>query len=201
MLRNEDEILAEAYGLLARGYKKLRAIHRKRSLLSSQRRSGTTCPETDSSSDSEIGPKSSETFLTKKGVGAWGQNFLGIALEYSMRGEVRADRFKNYWAKDLGILNGWRPISVPQFMEFYQQAETFVSECQELVRGCKTKEEFEEQTDAKLRDSKWARRRYIVEPVCRLDFKTFLNFCRQEHKRLPPLRGGAVRRGNKNCLK
>ena len=96
MQKNEDEMLAEAYGLLARGYKKLRQTHLIRSRLSSPGRGSPQTSESDESSDTEIGtsgPDSENTtppqsslfphidFLCKARSGAWGNAFLKHALD------------------------------------------------------------------------------------------------------------------------
>ena len=214
MQKNEDEMLAEAYGLLARGYKKLRQIHLIRSRLSSPGRGSPQSSESDESSDTEIGtsgPDSENTtppqsslfphidFLCKTRSGAWGNAFLKHALDHCMAGKVRADRFKNFWVADPSFRSGWRSVGKTQFMDTFRTAATFVSSCQEVVGECTGLAQFEEGAQCKLRASKWKRRHNIVD--AHFNYPTFLEFCREEHKRLPPLRGGAVRRGNKNCLK
>ena len=192
MERKESEILAEACGELARGFKKLRGFFLNRSMV---RPAGTKSPQNSdtcsvsSGTQTDTGTKSPRDFLTGIGNGAWGNGFLTNALEFSMEGRVRADRFKNYWVADPSYKRGWRAISKPQFLKLFREAQKFMLRCKDLV-DCRTKEEYEEKINGKLRETKWRRRHYIVRSE--LDYVTFREFCRDEHKRLPPLRKGSA---------
>ena len=210
MLRNEDEILAEAYGLLARGYKKLRAIHLRRSRLSSRdveipdssesdqsemsedTINGTFCPDSKKNKPPQSSLFPHIDFLCKRRSGAWGNQFLEGALTHCMAGKVRADRFKNFWVADPSFKNGWKAVGKTQFMMTFRTAADFINLCQEAVGGSPSLAHFEEGAQCHLRASKWKRRAHIVD--ARFDYPTYIEFCREEHKRLPPLRGGAANR-------
>ena len=212
MLKSEHHELSETYAILARAYKRLRRFHQNQSLLPCRGRINPQSPQTDSvyltdssedgSENPEIGTEIPEEanlevpqvhantphsdFLLTRTV-AWGPRFADHALVYSMTGKVRADRFRNYWVQDHLHKRGWRSVSKTQFREQWVKAKNFIEACQDILIFCNDRDTFEEELDCTVPPTRWRRREYILEAD--LPFKTFIEFCREEHKRLPSLRG------------
>ena len=216
MLKSEHQELSETYGILARAFKRLRSFHHNQSMLPCRGREnpqnphtdsvyltdssesgpetpefGNSCPDSDTEKnledDSEVRSKVAECAFLKTRTVAWGPRFADHALLFCMTGKVRADRFRNYWVHDPTHKRAWRAVSKTQFREQWVNAKNFIEACQDILLLCNDRDTFEEELDCTVPPGRWRRKEHILEAD--LPYKTFLEFCREEHKRLPSLRG------------
>ena len=201
---DEDEQLAKAYGELARGFKRLRNVHRTRvrdrkSPDSSD--SGLSVPDEPGSGlsvpeeppdfflknygikriDFALSPKE---FLTTPRSMAFGRNFPSYLIQILLCGLVRGGMCGNYWVADSTQPHGWRRIGERQMKGVLHMLETFHSSCNLLLGG--TYEDFVKNVGP-LTTFKWARRDLIADSA--LTWDQLRQFARGEHRRLPSVCG------------
>jgi len=131
--------------------------------------------------------ESVKEFLTNPRNKAWGSNFIENAFRYKVADKFRSDRLNNYYVADPEQRTGWRSVHDKVFKQFWNSTEAFIFECQDAVRECDgCLDVFNERFECKIRPNKWMRSSFITKTPVTL--KEFVNFCRNEHKRLPKLR-------------
>ena len=209
------QVLAEAFGSLAKGFKLLR----KYTLMSAEpggvsqggdgpdseeETSETSEPDSDEKQPSapwtftppdrfyqDYGLKKLEFvdtpthFLTKPRTKAFRQCYQQILFEALVGGRVRANRFRSAWVEDATTRRGWRNISQTQLLGVFAMVKEFHEKCVALLSDT-TYEEFYRDV-GKLPLTKFNRKHYITDAL--ITWEAFRIFVRDEHRKLPSVCG------------
>ena len=195
-MTNDYEVLAEAFGLLARGCKKLRRLFLQRSKGGEGLQLVTT-PGADATpvlvEKHEVGSvqtMDTEDFLRMSRAWSLNSNIVLNHLLTTLLGQdtCRADRFKNHWRYNSSARRKWQKISKERVLkEFFDPCTTFLEDCRTIVNSIRCATDL-----AKIIPQihqprcKFERRRGILEAELTETF--FINYLRKVHDELPSLR-------------
>ena len=171
--KEEDPVKKSSYGELAQAYRKLRARAKEED---------APPPATFS-----LPWKAAEDYMGSQKV-LWGCNFDSKFCNGVIRGNLRADRFKNRWLRDVNARRGWRSITQLEFRIIFDEVYEFHGDCMSLFQKYGTRVEWLDKVGF-VNERQWDRRHLVMRDPNRLSFKLFINCCCHEHKRLAPLRG------------
>jgi len=191
------DTLSSAFGDLARGFKKLKAVcewYRNQNSRNvpgvpqshpegMEVDSGILVPISEEEKSWEPTLDAAEFLCSKKFL--WGNNIIHNLLSIVMGEHVRADRFHNQWIVSSGK-KGWRKISEPQMEKLYKYCVGVLNESREIVRAFPNREDFNDVMGIELHRGKWKRAKYIFG--IDLPYAQFLKYCRDVHDSLPSFR-------------
>ena len=198
------DTLSSAFGDLARGFKKLKAVCEWSRNQNSRNVPGV--PQSSEGGDNSqmevdvpdsgiLVPISEEEKSWEPNLDAteflcskefhWGNNIINNLLGIVMGEHVRADRFHNQWIVSSGK-KGWRKISEPHMEELHKYCVNVLNESREIVRAFPQREDFTEVMGIELHQAKWKRAKYIF--AIDLPYAQFLKYCRDVHDALPSFR-------------
>ena len=172
------EEISSQHENLAESFKKLRELHLSKVVRP---------PSTIAAFFQKTPQKSAINFLVTPTLNAWGINFVQNAMRYKMSGVIRCDKYRNYWVVDHTKRRGWRSVGENHFKIQFNNFVAFIDECQDHVESSEDLAKFNAAFDSNILQPKWKRRNAIIDS--NVSLKEFVNFCRNEHKRLPSLRG------------
>ena len=213
-MTSEAQLLAKAFGALAKGFKLLRKYALKKA---------GTLPESEESEESEeeteetksddpaptltrpvfdhffqdygirklAFPLTPADLLTQPRTRAFGAYFVKLLFGTLVGGRVRANRFGNAWVKDENTRRGWRTISQRQLHGVYAMVHEFYEDCVGLLQ--QTHDEFLKDV-GKVSLFKYSRRGMIVDAA--VTWPAFLKFVQGQHRELPSVCGQKLK--NKN---
>ena len=211
-MTSEAQLLAKAFGALAKGFKLLRKYALKKA---------GTLPESEESEESEeeteetksddpaptltrpvfdhffqdygirklAFPLTPAELLTQPRTKAFGSYFVKLLFSTLAGGRVRANRFGNAWVKDENTRRGWRTISQRQLHGVYAMVHEYYEDCVRLVQT--TYEEFYANV-GKVSQFKWKRRAMIVD--AEVTWGAFLKFVQGQHRELPSVCGHKLKK-------
>jgi hypothetical protein len=165
--------LGGAYGILARAFKKLRARHTQTAEAVVYR--------------AYAPPISHVDFLT--GLPEWDFFFNHYLYDQIVAPLLRADRFKNFWLKDASVKKGWRPIPEGDFKDAFRQVKAFHEVCTGLMKRLQYSKDAWEKDVGYVTQRRWSSRHFI-SCAATPSYPNFYVACKENHLRLGSLRGG-----------
>ena len=213
-MASEAQLLAKAFGALAKGFKLLRKYALKKA---------GTLPESEESEESEeeteetksddpaptltrpvfdhffqdygirklAFPLTPAELLTQPRTRAYGAMFVTILFGTLVGGRVRASQYRTAWVRDDTTRRGWRNISQKQLHGVYAMVHEFYEDCVGLLQ--QTHDEFLKDV-GKVSLFKYSRRGMIVDAA--VTWPAFLKFVQGQHRELPSVCGQKLK--NKN---
>ena len=216
-MNSEAQLLADAFGALAKGFKLLRKYALKQVENAPEAPPDSEEPEEpeESKSDDANTPPTEfalpgfDHFFTDYGISkmefpltpgelltqprtkAFGSYFVKLLFSTLAGGRVRANRFGNAWVKDENTRRGWRTISQRQLHGVYAMVHEFYQQCVGLVNT--TYDEFTQNVGL-VSQFKWKRRSKIVD--AEVTWEAFRKFVQGQHGELPSVCGQKLKKKN-----
>ena len=212
-MTSEAQLLAKAFGALAKGFKLLlKYALLKAGTLPGSEESEESEEETEETKSDDPAPTLTRPvfdhffqdygirklafpltpaeLLTQPRTRAYGAMFVTILFGTLVGGRVRASKYRTAWVKDEGTRRGWRNISHKQLHGVYAMVHEYYEDCVRLVQNT-TYEEFYANV-GKVSQFKWKRRAMIVD--AEVTWGAFLKFVQGQHRELPSVCGHKLKK-------